>query len=82
MLELLKSIDIENTSIKMIKETLEETRKELGDYLYKSDISEFEKSYIHKILGLMDKTDIMDLSFKELKEYINNLMFVINFIHN
>lgn len=30
----------------------------------------------------MDKTDIMDLSFKELKEYINNLMFVINFIHN
>ncbi|MFY8264459.1 hypothetical protein ACOT7R_16350 [Clostridium perfringens] len=80
MLELLKSIDMENTSIRMIKETLEEVRKELGDYQFENECSNNTKYNLHKLQCLVDRTNIEDLNFREIKEYINKLIVLIEFI--
>ncbi|MGL6184856.1 MAG: hypothetical protein ACRC1T_05700 [Clostridium chrysemydis] len=79
MIELLKSIDIENMSIRMIKETINDVREELGTYLYSNNCSQNAGYNIYKIQSLMDRTDIIDLSFKELTSYISKLIVLIEF---
>lgn len=79
MLELLKSIDVNNMSIRTIRDTLEDVREKIGYYPYDNECNENIKYNLYKIGLMMDKTDILELNYIELKDYINKLVILMEF---
>lgn len=82
MIELLKGLysNIENEKIKDINNTIKEVRSELQEYKYKNIIDDNQEYEIYKLIKYIDKIDIYDLSYSEVKRHIQKLIIIIEYI--
>ena len=83
MLKQLKCIksELKNINIKLIKDCLQDIQDQLLNYKYDNkEVDEVKEYQIYKIYKLMQHTDIFNLSFVELENYIIKLINIIEFI--
>lgn len=82
MLKQLKCIksELKNINIKLIKDCLQDIQDQLLDYKYDKEIDDLKEYQIYKIYKFMQHTDIFNLSFVELENYIIKLINIIEFI--
>ena len=82
MLKQLKCIksELKNINIKLIKDCLQDIQDQLLDYKYDKEVDDLKEYQIYKIYKFMQHTDIFNLSFIELENYIIKLINIIEFI--
>lgn len=69
-----------DVSIRIIKDSLDNVYSQLLDYKYNNEVDNIKEYQIYKLSLIMQNTDIFDLSYKELEEYINKLIHIVEFI--
>lgn len=82
MLKQLKCIksELKNINIKLIKDCLQDIQDQLLDYKYDKEVDDLKEYQIYKTYKLMQHTDIFNLSFIEIENYIIKLINIIEFI--
>ena len=82
MLKQLKCIksELKNINIRIIKDSLQDIQDQLLDYKYDKEVDDLKEYQIYKIYKFMQHTDIFNLSFIELENYIIKLINIIEFI--
>ena len=90
MLNQLKGIkgNLDSVSFKIIKDSLKDILHQVRDLEYETKLKPGMKLepgadyIIYKICLLMQNTDIYELSFIELEEYINKLIVLVEFMQS
>lgn len=83
MLNQLKGLKkgLKEVNIRIIKDSLQDIQDQLLNYKYNNkEVDEVKEYQIYKIYKLMQHTDIFNLSFTELENYIIKLINIIEFI--
>lgn len=83
MLNQLKGLKkgLKEVNIRIIKESLQDIQDQLLNYKYDNkEVDEVKEYQIYKTYKLMQHTDIFNLSFIELENYIIKLINIIEFI--
>lgn len=83
MLNQLKGLKsgLKEVNIRIIKDSLQDIQDQLLNYEYDNkEVDEVKEYQIYKIYKLMQHTDIFNLSFIELENYIIKLINIIEFI--
>ena len=83
MLNQLKGLKtgLKEVNIRIIKDSLQDIQDQLLNYKYDNkEVDEVKEYQIYKIYKLMQHTDIFNLSFIELENYIIKLINIIEFI--
>ena len=82
MLKQLKCIksELKNINIRIIKDSLQDIQDQLLNYKYDKEVDDLKEYQIYKIYKFMQHTDIFNLSFIELENYIIKLINIIEFI--
>ena len=83
MLNQLKGLKngLKEVNIRIIKDSLQDIQDQLLNYKYDNkEVDEVKEYQIYKIYKLMQHTDIFNLSFIDLENYIIKLINIIEFI--
>lgn len=67
-------------NLRMLKSCLNDVQDSLLNYKYDNEVDELKEMQIYKIYKLMQRTDIFDLSIKEIESYIIKLINILEFI--
>ena len=83
MLNQLKGLKkgLKEVIIRIINDSLQDIQDQLLNYKYDNkEVDEVKEYQIYKIYKLMQHTDILNLSFIEIENYIIKLINIIEFI--
>lgn len=67
-------------NLRMLKSCLNDVQDSLLNYKHDNEVDELKEMQIYKTYKLMQRTDIFDLSIKEIESYIIKLINILEFI--
>lgn len=80
--DILRSLNFEYATIKLIEQTINDVKIELNKEINdtKSCYSDLAKIEMKRIIKLIDRKNIYDLSISEIQLYIGQLITIIDFV--